>query len=483
MSKTTSTTRPGVEVRAAIWAARHPQLVAAPASVLTSLVELGPLTTGSIAAGLAVGGVGWLRAHPDSFRHHVAPRLRSTRRRWFARYAGSRWQSVCMACDLVREHRRSAELIFPRVMRVRAVTPTIDRVTVHLAPGQSLRTWQDRQEELAAMLNADALGITRIKPQVIVLTVVRGNPFDYIVPAVDIPDTSAEVDLAAIELGETEYGETWTEPLTGGNSWLIMGDTGSGKSSLIWNPLRSMGPMIRDGLVRVWMVDPKGGMETIAGRPLFHRWADHVEDADDDDSGNDALDELDAADYAGESALRVITEFRNEMKARQAVLAQQGQRKFTLSRETPFELLMIDEMSMLTAFGSRLAAKTLNRLLAEILTQGRGPGFAVCGYLHEPTKDILPVRDLFTRRIALRTASASYVDMVLGEDARLRGALADEIPADEDYAGVGFRVDARHRNPVRVRAGYTTDEDITELVRTCAPPQDGGAVVSIRSAA
>lgn len=482
MSKNTPARRPGREIRAAVWAARHPQFIATPSLVLASLADLGPVTTGSIAAGLVAGGVGWMRAHPDSFHRYAMPCLRSARRRWLSQYTGGRWHNVCLACDLVRIHPQTGELTYPRVARVHAVTPTIDRVKVILAPGQSLRIWQDRQDELAAMLNADSLGITKISPRVLLLTVVRGNPFAHPVPAVPIPDTCEEVDLSAIPLGATEDGGIWTEPLTGGNSWLVMGDTGSGKSGLIWNPLRAMGPMIRDGLVRVSMLDPKGGMETVRARELFYAWADHVEDADDDDSGTDALDDGAAEDYRGDSALRVTLAFRNRMKDRQAALAASGARKFTLSRETPFELLMIDEMSMLTAFGSRLAAKSLNRMLAEILTQGRAAGFAVCGYLHEPTKDILPVRDLFTRRIALRTSSAAYVDMALGEDARARGALADEIPADEEYAGIGFRVDQRHRNPVRVRAGYVTDADIAELVRTCTP-SDPGTVVPIRSAA
>jgi S-DNA-T family DNA segregation ATPase FtsK/SpoIIIE len=468
--------RAGREMRVAVWAARHPQFVATPSLVLASLADLGPVTTGSIAAGALVGGLGWLRAHPDSFHRYAMPRLRSARRRWLSPYAGHRWHAVCMACDLVRLHPHTGETTYPRITRVRAISPSIDRVTVALAPGQSLRTWQDRADELAAMLNADSLGITRVSPRVVALTVVRGNPFDHIVPAVPIPDEPDQVNLSALPLGATEDGGTWCESLTGGNSWLVLGDTGSGKSGLIWNPLRAMGPMIREGLVRVSMVDPKGGMETIQGRQLFHAWADHVEDADDDDSGTDALDMGERSDYQGDSALRVISAFRQRMKDRQADLAASGQRKFTLSRETPFELLMIDEMSMLTAFGSRLAGKALNRMLAEILTQGRANGFVVCGYLHEPTKDIIPVRDLFPCRIALRTASASYVDMVLGEDARARGALADEIPAGEDYAGIGFRVDRRHRNPVRVRAGYVTDTEIAELVRTCAPVAEPATV-------
>jgi S-DNA-T family DNA segregation ATPase FtsK/SpoIIIE len=65
---------------------------------------------------------------------------------------------------------------------------------------------------------------------------------------------------------------------------------------------------------------------------------------------------------------------------------------------------------------------------------------------------------------------------------RQRGALADEIPIGGDHAGIGFRVDSRSRNPIRVRAGHVTDEDIAELVRTCIPP-DTDNVTPISAAA
>jgi DNA segregation ATPase FtsK/SpoIIIE, S-DNA-T family len=63
----------------------------------------------------------------------------------------------------------------------------------------------------------------------------------------------------------------------------------------MWNPLRAVGPMIRDGLLRVWMIDLKGGMETATARPLFHRWA-----------------------TTGEDAVALLTAFRDNMLARQA---------------------------------------------------------------------------------------------------------------------------------------------------------------------
>jgi S-DNA-T family DNA segregation ATPase FtsK/SpoIIIE len=165
----------------------------------------------------------------------------------------------------------------------------------------------------------------------------------------------------------------------------------------------------------------------------------------------------------------MVRDFRDAMRHRQAQLQHEGNRKFTLSAATPFHVLFIDELAMATALSSRSATNELNKLLAEIMTQGRAPGFAVCAYVQEATKDIVPMRELFTRRVCLATTSDSYVDMILGEGMRLRGALADEIPIDEDHAGIGFRVDSRSRNPIRVRAGHVTDTDIAELVRTCTP--------------
>jgi S-DNA-T family DNA segregation ATPase FtsK/SpoIIIE len=56
----------------------------------------------------------------------------------------------------------------------------------------------------------------------------------------------------------------------------------------------------------------------------------------------------------------------------------------------------------------------------------------------------------------------------------MRGALADEIRVGEEFAGIGFRVDDRSRNPIRVRAGLVTEDEIDELVRTCTPHADPG---------
>ena len=85
---------------------------------------------------------------------------------------------------------------------------------------------------------------------------------------------------------------------------------------------------------------------------------------------------------------------------------------------------------MATAYGDRSTVREALRLLAEILTQGRAADCSVMAFVQEPSKDVVDVRDLFTTQICLGVTAASHVDMALGDGARDRGALADEIPGD-----------------------------------------------------
>ena len=88
-------------------------------------------------------------------------------------------------------------------------------------------------------------------------------------------------------------------------------------------------------------------------------------------------------------------------------------------------------------------------------------GVCVVGALQDPRKDVISLRNLFSTRIALRLDESDQVDMVLGDGARDRGALADQIsPLPYTGAGVGYvRLEASP-DPVRVRAAYVTDADI-----------------------
>lgn len=437
----------GREWRALAWLCRHPLFLLVPAAIVTGLITLGGIVTGSIVGGLVLLVASWRRMHPPSFDRFVAPRLRASRRRWTA-YAGGRWAQVLAECDLVRENRRTGAITVPRVLRVRSSTPSIDTVYVRMARGQDLRTWTERAEALADALLAHRVAITRVKPAVLAVVVERVMPFDHVIPAPEIATDTVDVDLHALDVGENEYGDPFTMAVPG-KHFLTAGASGSGKGSLIWGPLRAMGPAIRDGLVRLHVIDLKGGAETQRGARLFHRHA-----------------------TTAREAIDLLTNARDEMKTRQRVMRDNGTRALTVSTETPLDVIVIDEMAMLTAYGERGDVREALRLLAEILTQGRACLTSVMGYVQEPTKDVVDVRDLFTTRICLGVTAASHVDMVLGDGARERGALADEIPGDPAHAGIGFVIDTGSRLPVRFRAAFVDDGEIDELVDRCAihPP-------------
>ena len=91
----------------------------------------------------------------------------------------------------------------------------------------------------------------------------------------------------------------------------------------------------------------------------------------------------------------------------------------------------------------------------------------VVAALQDPGKDVLPFRDLFPARVALRLLEDTQVDMVLGRSARLHGAECDKIPASQP--GVGYVALEGVREPVRVRAAYVSDADLAQMVTDYAP--------------
>jgi S-DNA-T family DNA segregation ATPase FtsK/SpoIIIE len=441
-------TRPiGAEFRALAWLLRHPGWLVVPALGIWAAALWGVTAAGFGVGGLVAGVLAWWRAHPASFDRWAAPHIRSTWRRWTA-YRGRRWRDVLDECDLTREHRRTGQLLVPRIVRVRSITPSVDVLTVRIVRGQETAMFADRAAALADALGAHQVAASRAKPGVVTIIVERRMPFTHTLDAPAIPDSVDEVDLTALDIGDDEFGRPFLLRIKG-KPVLVVGGTGAGKSPFLWGPLRQMGPMIRAGLVRPWVIDLKGGVETDRGAPLFHRWATDLPDA-----------------------LKLLEDFRASMVERQAWMRGAGLRDCPISYDTPYELLIIDELAMLTAYGDGPSVREALRLLSVIMTQGRAAAHGLIAYVQEPTKDVVDVRDLFGVRICLGVAAASHVDMALGDGARDRGALADQIPGDPDYAGIGFVIDPVTRLPVRFRAGWTSDADIDELVQRCAPARD-----------
>lgn len=100
--------------------------------------------------------------------------------------------------------------------------------------------------------------------------------------------------------------------------------------------------------------------------------------------------------------------------------------------------------------------------LGLLLSQGRAVGVVVLGAVQDPRKDVLPQRDLFPTRIALRLNEPVQVNLTIGAGARNRGALADQIP--DSLPGVGYVCVDGIAEPVRVRFSHITDQHIDQLL-------------------
>jgi S-DNA-T family DNA segregation ATPase FtsK/SpoIIIE len=411
------------------------------------------LSVGAIAAVL----IGWRLIDLVSFDAWAGRHLRSWWLRWTV-YAPKlpEWLQACglgikhdaapvvvTLTPLVRGLRRSRPRVaaqLPTVIAVRSGA-SWDEVRVRLVPGQKPEDFDQAARALASACGVARCQVRELSPNVVSIDFQRRN---LLADPVTCPDLAAlagipgeAVDLRRVWAGRTEYGQDWHIPLAGPASHLLTaGESGAGKNSVTWRPLVSIAPAIRDDLVRVSGIDPKG-MELAYGRRIFHRYA-----------------------VTGTDALELLDDLVEAMAARKATFAGRV-RVVPITREHPLELLEFDELGALTKYTDRKTRDAITERLALLTTQGRALGFTVRGYVQEPTKDTVPVRELFPRRICLRVAAKSHVGMVLGDQAYERGAWANRITDTE--AGVGYVFGEGLREPLRVRAGWVPDQTIKAL--------------------
>ena len=164
------------------------------------------------------------------------------------------------------------------------------------------------------------------------------------------------------------------------------------------------------------------------------------------------------------------------MRAATTVMQQRAQRLrghtrlHTPTAAEPLIVLIVDEIASLTAYiGDRKTRTEVGQLLGLLLSQGRAVGVSVIAAVQDPSKDVLPIRQLFSIRVGLRMAESSQTAMVLGAAAREAGAVCDQIPTSTP--GVAYVCEDGDAEPLRVRAVHITDADIDYLTTHFAPHQ------------
>jgi S-DNA-T family DNA segregation ATPase FtsK/SpoIIIE len=424
-------------LRWAWWLAHRPGLVALVALVVAVRVQLGPLLSTSLIVLVAVVLVVWWRLHPASY-HATAGRVLLGLWRSFWAY-GVRWRTAMMLSGL--GGRFNGDEYVPRIVRVRAGRYT-DRVTVRMVVGQQPEDWSRRLDALAHGFGARSCQVCELarRPGYLRLVVGRRDPLAQVVAALPVP---AAVDLGAVPIGRREDGRPWLVPLRGSHT-LVAGATGAGKGSVLWSMIRALGPGIRDGLVKAWVLDPKGGMELAPGAALFDRFA-----------------------YDTPAAMAAVLEDAVAVMQARAARLRGHTRLHEPSTDEPLIVVLVDELASLTAYADPPDRRRIGSALSLLLSQGRAVGVVVVAALQDPRKDVLPFRDLFPTRIALALVEAEQTDLVLGRGARIRGADCSRIPLTTP--GVGFVWCDGEPEPSRVRAGWVSDDDIAIMVAAYTP--------------
>lgn len=408
---------------------------------------------GSMGLGMFVVGVsvviyaGWFYLQRPSFRRVIWRPLFNSWIAWW-RYQRT-WEQVTTLHGLTG--RINESVVIPRLASVR-VNGCQVALGVKLAVGQCAADWQKRSDALAAAWRADRLVIRSTTPGNLMLTLHYGDSLSG-ARRVPRPGPSDDRGLRSCPIGVTETGMIWRLPILG-NHILVAGATGSGKGSVVWSALAALAPSVQKGLVQFHVVDPKGGMEFGRGEKLFARFAH--------DNGEETLDLL-------RSAVRVMQERAQALRGRT--------RLHTPTVEDPLVLVVVDELASLTAYiGDRKIRAEVEQLLGILLSQGRAVGVSVIAAVQDPSKEVLPIRQLFTVRIGLRMTESTQTTMILGAAARDAGAVCDQLPTATP--GVGYVLEDGSPEAFRVRAFQVTDEDIDYLAETFAlasgPPVEIG---------
>ncbi|GAB3920016.1 hypothetical protein GCM10027613_25380 [Microlunatus endophyticus] len=321
----------------------------------------------------------------------------------------------------------------------------VDQIHVELLPGQTLEDFAAVGDRLAQTFGALDCRIHSVlrRPHHIEMWLLIKEPLEKVVAP--FPTTVADLAIG-LPVGRVEDGRVHRMPIIGTHV-LIVGATGAGKGSVLWSVLLALQPAISGRLVRVWAIDPKGGMELALGAGLFDRfcYGDSTE-----------------ATYE-ETFARLLEDAVVIMRDRQDRLRGIA-RLHEPTTDEPLIMVVIDELAALTAWVTdRNLKRRIEGSLGLLLSQGRAVGVVIMGAIQDPRKEVLPMRDLFPTRITLRVNEAEHVTLALGPGVRARGALADRIP--EQLPGVGYVIVDGLAVPRRVRFSYVSDSDIEAACR------------------
>jgi S-DNA-T family DNA segregation ATPase FtsK/SpoIIIE len=136
--------------------------------------------------------------------------------------------------------------------------------------GQAPEQWELHASGLAHSFLAESCRVRVIKPGRLELDFIHSDPLARAIPAPALSDDPASVDLRRVIVGRTETGKPLRLQLLGTHV-LTVGVSGAGKGSLLWSATCALAPAIKAGRVKLYGIDPKGGMELGQAPEVFEQ--------------------------------------------------------------------------------------------------------------------------------------------------------------------------------------------------------------------
>jgi S-DNA-T family DNA segregation ATPase FtsK/SpoIIIE len=398
-----------------------------------------------LTVGLLVGAVWWRMPRTRPALVWVAVSAR--RVWWLARITGT-WHATCRDANLSQyrtKQRRtrnsdgewSTKSVqvwnHPKLRSIRASGHAVT-IRVKARRGQTITDLEAGAERLAAAYGVQTFRCWPHPKRPASVLVVEFVMRELLAKprTAGMPDPLVVFD--AVRLGITQAGADWMLKVRGWHT-LVVGASGSGKGSVLWNICCGLAPAVTADYVRLWGIDLKKGVELATGEALFHERA-----------------------YTPEQAVELLRRLIEILDARGAEMIGKT-RLHVPTAGSPIHVAVIDELANATAYADSQTRREFERLLSLILTQGRALGVVVVAFVQDPRKEVVGMRGLFTQTVALRLRTSDETSMVLG-DGMARLAPAHRI--NPERQGTAWVVEDNGAVD-RARADYWPDDAIRDV--------------------
>lgn len=467
-------------------ARRFPKSVGSVALASVGLFRFGPPEGAFVGLLLPVALFAWrlsLVSHQGSALVGLSGRIRAVHR---ISQVKRRWYSVCLKSKLVGTVDKEP----PTIGILRAHGEAIRGVIDLGGSGLTIADVRNCAGRIVSSMGCRSVRITDGEwPSECEIEFRWSDPLRSVV---ELDQLEVMEDQSLVSVGLTEDIDQATIDIR--LSALMIGQSGSGKSSLAWAMLAGFQ---RQAIpVRLRVIDPAGGVELAALAAAGEWvWTTRTTEAPDGQaiirymgqarkvhgparpvggppraiSGDKTALRVCGPCMRGERLAFHVHAYTDRIKEAEIVtkgwrdamdvrLRSMKSRKHSPTLEEPHDLLIIDEMLLCGDILKGGATGDLGQGLAI----GRKAAFTCLGLSQLPQKETLgQVRDLFPQRLCLATRNREQTDITLGQGASAEGARAHKIPLS--MPGVGYLYVDGRREYVRFR-GAVVDDATADMI-------------------